>query len=190
MTSSIFAPRSRRADCSPSTQRTASETLDLPQPFGPTIAVTPDSNVSATVSAKDLKPDSSSLDSFMPGGPGCVGGGSGGRRLAGRDDEERHAQRASALFRLLARGVGTEHDAVGISLAPWIEHRGGEARLGELSGEVARPLRIPRAAHLQEDALAGHRGVTGRGRVAGLGVRHIVRLGGRAEERPARGAPD
>jgi hypothetical protein len=45
ITSSIFAPRSRRARCSPSTQRTASDTLDLPQPLGPTMAVTPGSNV-------------------------------------------------------------------------------------------------------------------------------------------------
>ncbi len=43
MTSSIFPPRSRRGDCSPSTQRTASEMFDLPQPFGPTMAVTPGS---------------------------------------------------------------------------------------------------------------------------------------------------
>ena len=46
ITSSILAPRSRRARCSPSTQRTASDTLDLPQPFGPTMAVTPGSKIS------------------------------------------------------------------------------------------------------------------------------------------------
>src|SRR4029077_18699635 len=44
MTSSILPPRSRRGDCSPRTQRTASEMLDLPQPFGPTMAGTPASN--------------------------------------------------------------------------------------------------------------------------------------------------
>ena len=44
MTSSIFAPRSARARCSPSTHRTASDTFDLPHPFGPTMAVTPGSN--------------------------------------------------------------------------------------------------------------------------------------------------
>ena len=44
MTSSILAPRMARARCSPSTQRTASETFDFPQPFGPTIIVAPDSN--------------------------------------------------------------------------------------------------------------------------------------------------
>src|SRR3989441_4003690 len=59
MTSSILPPRSKRGDCSPSTQRTASEMFDLPHPLGPTIAVTPASNGSSTVPAKDLKPDSS-----------------------------------------------------------------------------------------------------------------------------------
>ena len=47
ITSSIFAPRITRARCSPSTQRTASETLDLPQPLGPTMAVTPASNTNS-----------------------------------------------------------------------------------------------------------------------------------------------
>src|SRR5690348_2283054 len=65
MTSSILPPLSNRADCSPSTQRTASDTLDLPQPLGPTMAVTPCSKVRVTVSANDLKPDSSSRVSFM-----------------------------------------------------------------------------------------------------------------------------
>ena len=61
ITSSIFAPRSNRARCSPSTQRTASDTLDFPHPLGPTIAVTPFSNTISVASAKDLKPWSSSL---------------------------------------------------------------------------------------------------------------------------------
>src|SRR5437016_6163594 len=41
ITSAISSPRSDFADCSPSAQRTASRTLDFPQPFGPTIAATP-----------------------------------------------------------------------------------------------------------------------------------------------------
>ncbi len=61
MTSSIFAPRRIRARCSPSTQRTASDTLDFPQPLGPTIAVTPSSNSMDVWSANDLKPCISSL---------------------------------------------------------------------------------------------------------------------------------
>jgi hypothetical protein len=117
-TVSILPPRSRRADCSPRTQRTASETFDLPQPFGPTIAVTPDSKVSVTVSAKDLNPDSSSLVSFMPRGPVWDGCESGGGCFGGGDHEERHAEGAAALLRLLARGVGAEHDAVRIAFAP------------------------------------------------------------------------
>ena len=56
MTSSIFAPRSDREDCSPSTQRIASEIFDLPEPFGPTIAVMPPRNLISVRSGNDLKP--------------------------------------------------------------------------------------------------------------------------------------
>src|ERR1700722_18101064 len=56
MTSSIFAERSERGPCAPSTQVTASTTLDLPLPLGPTTTVTPGSNSSTVGSAKDLKP--------------------------------------------------------------------------------------------------------------------------------------
>src|SRR6266513_1199128 len=60
MTSAISPPRSDLADCSPETQRTASQTLDFPQPLGPTMAVTPSWNLKIVLSAKDLKPKSSS----------------------------------------------------------------------------------------------------------------------------------
>src|ERR1700753_2234639 len=56
MTSSIFAERSERGPWAPSTQVTASTTLDLPLPLGPTTTVTPGSNSSTVGSAKDLKP--------------------------------------------------------------------------------------------------------------------------------------
>ena len=59
--SSIFLPRRFFADCSPNTQRTASERLLLPLPFGPTTAVTPSSNSITVLSANDLKPDISIL---------------------------------------------------------------------------------------------------------------------------------
>ena len=42
--------------CSPRTQRTASATLLLPLPFGPTTAVIPESNASSVLLAKVLKP--------------------------------------------------------------------------------------------------------------------------------------
>jgi hypothetical protein len=61
ITSSIFAPRSARARCSPSTHRTASLTFDFPHPFGPTIMVAPGSKTSCVWSANDLNPCSSSL---------------------------------------------------------------------------------------------------------------------------------
>src|SRR5881409_3706897 len=56
ITSAISPPRSALADCSPSTQRTASDTLDLPQPLGPTMAVMPGRKLSEVLSAKDLNP--------------------------------------------------------------------------------------------------------------------------------------
>src|SRR5271168_5223038 len=56
ITSSIFAERSERGPWAPSTQVTASTTLDLPLPLGPTTTVTPGSNSSTVGSAKDLKP--------------------------------------------------------------------------------------------------------------------------------------
>src|SRR2546423_384548 len=60
ITSAISSARSDLADCSPSAQRTASTTLDFPQPLGPTIAVTPSWKLKTVLSAKDLKPNSSS----------------------------------------------------------------------------------------------------------------------------------
>src|SRR5579863_4733887 len=56
MTSSILELRSALVLWAPSTQVTASTTLDLPEPLGPTTAVTPVSNSSTVLSAKDLKP--------------------------------------------------------------------------------------------------------------------------------------
>src|SRR5271157_2560289 len=56
MTSSILAERSERGPWAPSTHVTASTTLDLPLPLGPTTTVIPGSNSSTVGSAKDLKP--------------------------------------------------------------------------------------------------------------------------------------
>src|SRR5580700_7753891 len=56
MTSSIFADRNERGPWAPSTQVTASTTLDLPLPLGPTTTVIPGSNSNTVGSAKDLKP--------------------------------------------------------------------------------------------------------------------------------------
>ena len=43
--------------------------FDFPQPFGPTIAVTPASNGNSTVPTNDLKPDSSSRLNLMVWSP-------------------------------------------------------------------------------------------------------------------------
>ena len=64
MTSSISEPRTEVGRASPITQRRASSRLDLPQPFGPTIAVSPGSMMSSVGSTNDLKPESLSLLNF------------------------------------------------------------------------------------------------------------------------------
>lgn len=56
MTSSIFPPRRDLAPCSPMTQESASTTLDLPEPFGPTTQVIPGSKRRVVAEAKDLNP--------------------------------------------------------------------------------------------------------------------------------------
>src|SRR5580692_4148912 len=65
ITSSISPPRRALADCSPSTQRIASETLDLPHPLGPTMAVTPGWKFSDVLSANDLKPNTVRFFKYM-----------------------------------------------------------------------------------------------------------------------------
>src|SRR5512146_118631 len=65
MTSSMRAPRSDFADCSPNTHEIASEMFDLPQPLGPTMAVMPSpGNLSSVRSQNDLKPKIWSFLSF------------------------------------------------------------------------------------------------------------------------------
>src|SRR6476660_384785 len=56
MTSSIFLPRRSRAWPDPSTHFTESTMFVLPEPFGPTMAVTPPSNWISVCRAKVLKP--------------------------------------------------------------------------------------------------------------------------------------
>src|SRR5690554_1512734 len=56
MTSVMASPRRFFAELSPSTQRTASIMLDLPQPFGPTTAVMLLGKLTVVGSTKDLKP--------------------------------------------------------------------------------------------------------------------------------------
>src|SRR5678816_2668906 len=58
ITSCIDSPRNAEAFDSPSTQRTASMTFDLPQPFGPTIPTSWPGVAIAVGSTNDLNPAS------------------------------------------------------------------------------------------------------------------------------------
>ncbi len=65
MQSDMRSARSILWLCSPSTQEIASTTLDLPQPFGPTMQVIPlPLKVIGVFSQKDLNPTNSTLRSF------------------------------------------------------------------------------------------------------------------------------
>src|SRR5258708_12662875 len=57
ITSSIPPARMALAELAPITQRKASRRFDLPQPFGPTMPVTPGSIRNSVGSTKDLKPE-------------------------------------------------------------------------------------------------------------------------------------
>src|SRR5690242_19224403 len=112
MTSSILPPRRAFAPCSPSTQLTASTTLDFPEPFGPTTQVMPGSRRSVVAEAKDLKPFSVRLLRCT----GRLRGNRGGRERTGRDPgsglgeaPQAAARRSPALDDLVdpAGGVGS-----------------------------------------------------------------------------------
>ena len=67
MTSAISPPRRLLADCSPRIQRTASTTLLLPDPFGPTMAVMPGREVEPGLVGERLEPDEfQALEHGMP----------------------------------------------------------------------------------------------------------------------------
>src|ERR1700733_12751220 len=56
ITSCIDWPLTASGDCSPIAHSTASVTLDLPDPFGPTTTLTPGPKSRCVRSGKDLKP--------------------------------------------------------------------------------------------------------------------------------------
>src|SRR5436853_5066979 len=65
ITSCMWMPRRLLADCSPRTHEMASATLDLPHPFGPTMAAMPSPwNFSSVRSQNDLNPNTCSFFSL------------------------------------------------------------------------------------------------------------------------------
>ena len=72
ITSAISRPRRLLTLCSPSTHLMASTTFDFPEPLGPTTTVIPWGNSNRVLSAKLLKPASSSALSMLKVGQSGV----------------------------------------------------------------------------------------------------------------------
>src|SRR5690606_10973135 len=89
ITSVSESPRSRLAELSPITQRTASMMFDLPQPLGPTTPVMLVGRCSVVGSTKDLNPESLIVDRRMRRSLASAahGRGRGGGRLREIEEE-------------------------------------------------------------------------------------------------------
>src|SRR5258708_905621 len=113
ITSCIDSPRSSEARDSPSTQRTASMMLDLPQPFGPTTPTSWPGTWKCVGSTNDLKP-ASLIDV---------------RRTAISLIEKRKLEWTAHVSRAVRKRCGTTREARDpvVVLAPWAR---GEARPG------------------------------------------------------------
>src|SRR3954469_22292152 len=84
ITSSMPPARMALAELAPITQRSASRRFDLPQPFGPTMPVTPGSIRNSVGSTKDLKPERRSRWKCTALAPPALGLGLGSRALCRR----------------------------------------------------------------------------------------------------------
>src|SRR5258708_24938811 len=88
ITSSIPPARMALAELAPITQRKASRRFDLPQPFGPTMPVTPGSIRNSVGSTKDLKPERRSRWKCTGGLAASLGcGGDGGVEVGRRQGD-------------------------------------------------------------------------------------------------------
>src|ERR1700712_1397736 len=83
ITSSIPPARMALAELAPITQRSASKRFDLPQPFGPTMPVSPGSMRNSVGSTKDLNPERRSRWKCTAGRVSLLAGcGDGGVELS------------------------------------------------------------------------------------------------------------
>src|SRR5687767_7959597 len=118
MTSSIFPPRKDLAPCSPITQLSASTTLDLPEPLGPTTQVMPGSKLRVVAEAKDLNPRKVKLLRYnVP----PLDGVSSGDDPAAEGRPHCNRRRPKLLVRrragpLLLPGLATQTPAVSVTL--------------------------------------------------------------------------
>ena len=107
ITSCIDCPRTASGDCSPSAHSTASVMFDLPDPFGPTITLTPGPNSSLVRSGKDLKPLRTIDFRYIGGGLGV-----GGRTVHSSASSATCAASCSASFLLRPRPRPTSTPAI------------------------------------------------------------------------------
>ena len=129
------SPRRLLALCSPSTQVIASTTLLLPQPLGPTMAVTPSSKPSSARSGKLLKPVMCSLDSRIV------------RRSAGSYGRLGRRLRRSA-------SPATSPEAARAQSNKRLSGRGKRKRAPYMLGYGSAALRAPAAAWLRRSSRA------------------------------------
>src|SRR5207237_8249520 len=128
MTSSIFLPRRSRAWLGPSTHLMESTMFVLPEPLGPTMAVTPPSNWISVCRAKVLKPSNCrDLRNKLAGRVPDVGGG-------GRT---RHQSKQCAGIWLFGRPRGRIQHTV--LLTGWVGTRIADAHdSGHVPREIGR----------------------------------------------------
>src|SRR5699024_10373812 len=181
MTSSILPPRSDFAPCSPTAQASASTTLDLPEPFGPTMQVIPGSRRRSVAEANDLKPLRVRLLTYTSGlswGWGRLGGpghatspgppprgaawSAGGEddRVVGGDGDGVLAVRApGAIGAAQGPAVGVGADLVGAGHEPRLDGDDETGAKGDPPARAAVVGHVRLAVHGPPDAVPAKVGV-------------------------------
>src|SRR5689334_379952 len=129
MMSCMCSPRRLLALCSPSTQVMASTTLLLPQPLGPTMAVTPRSKARSARSGKLLNPEISRRCSRIYGRP-CAGYRRDGQSVAGATGWGKALEELLDLGPLPKFGLGRGLEITALA-SSWLAAGLGSLRLHE-----------------------------------------------------------
>src|SRR5438094_4394252 len=190
MTSSIFLPRRSQAWPEPRTHLMESTMFVLPEPFGPTMAVTPPSNWISVSRAKVLKPSNCrDLRNKLAGRLADVG--DGGPQATTYKPRRRPASAGKRGFQWNGATTGTRG----------IERYEGQPALLDRLSELAAPRRLGHRVQRHDLCRRGLRGCRRRrrrlpllprraaraGRLRGLGRRELGRCGAQALQGGARG---